>query len=62
MKTLFISMPWARRDILSIQLGGLTAYLRECGHEVDARYYYKDIVSYIGLDYYSEIVVNCLGD
>lgn len=62
MKTLLISMPWARRDILSIQLGGLTAFLRSKGHDVDARYYYKDIVSYVGVDYYSEIVVNCLGD
>lgn len=61
-KTIFISMPWARRDILSIQLGGLTAYLRNCGFDIDTRYYYKDIVSYIGVDCYSEIVVNCLGD
>lgn len=62
MKTLLISMPWARRDILSIQLGGLTSYLRDRGHKVETRYYYKDVVSYIGMDNYSQIVVNCLGD
>lgn len=62
MKTMIISMPWARRDILSIQLGGLKAFLTERGFEVDSRYYYKDIVAYIGKDLYSDIVVNCLGD
>ena len=55
-------MPWSRRDILSIQLGGLTSYLRDRGHKVETRYYYKDVVSYIGMDNYSQIVVNCLGD
>lgn len=62
MKTLLISMPWSRKDILSIQLGGLKAYLQKESFCVESRHYYKDILAYIGKDIYSDIVVNSLGD
>jgi ribosomal peptide maturation radical SAM protein 1 len=46
---LLVSLPWAKVDHLSIQIGGLKAYLEANGLRVGARHYYRDIVEYLPL-------------
>lgn len=51
-KVLLIAMPWARVDMPSIQLGTLSAYLRQRGIDVECRYYYLKLADMLGLDVY----------
>lgn len=55
-------MPWHQADILSIQLGGLKAFLEAKGKKVDTRHYYKDIINYIDIGCYKKILYSGIGD
>lgn len=61
-KIILISMPWSRMDITSIQIGSLKVFLKERGYDVEVRYYYKDIVGYIGMDVYNTMQNIILGE
>lgn len=47
---LLVALPWMKPDHMSIQLGGLQAYLRSFGIAVTTRHYYKDILGYLPED------------
>lgn len=61
-KTLLIGMPWHQADILSIQLGGLKAFLKTKKKKIDTRHYYKDIINYIDIECYKKILYSGVGD
>ncbi len=55
-KILLISMPWAQMDLPSIQLGVLSAYLRQHGFLVDSKYYYLIMADILTIDIYQALV------
>ncbi len=61
-KLLLVSLPWVKPDHLSIQLGGLKAYLHR--HDICAitRHYYKDILSYISEDTFYKLFYSNAGE
>lgn len=63
-KVMLIGMPWHQADILSIQLGCLKAFLNnyEGNVQVDTRHYYKDIVGYLNIPTYREILYSNTGE
>ncbi|MBM3228312.1 RiPP maturation radical SAM protein 1 [Candidatus Pacearchaeota archaeon] len=61
-RTLLIGMPWHQADILSIQLGGLKAFLKTKKKRIDTRHYYKDIINYIDVECYKKILYSGIGD
>lgn len=55
-------MPWHQSNILSIQLGSLKSFLEKNDFKVDSRHYYKDIISYINISMYEEILCSHIGE
>lgn len=61
-KMLLIGMPWIKPDHLSIQLGGLKAYLEQYGNRIETRHYYKDILAYIPQEVYYNLYEAEIGE
>lgn len=62
-KVLLVSLPWAKCDHVSLQLGILKSAIIQHGHtEIESRHYYKDILPYIGYKRYDDIQANNLGE
>jgi ribosomal peptide maturation radical SAM protein 1 len=55
-------MPWNMPDVASVQIGQMKAFMREQGWVAHARHYYKDIVSYVGIETTLEILNHAVGE
>ena len=59
---LLVALPWHKPDHMSIQIGGLKAYLSMHGLTSHTRHYYKDVLAYIPEDLFYHLYYANVGE